>query len=83
MINSRDMMLTAVRKAVPGKDGLLIGPLSFVGGRNLRLRRVTTDDMKRRLLTRIKLAPSASFKSGVIWEFPDVRKKQAGKSRPR
>lgn len=68
MISSRDDLLSAVRRADLTPQGLRVGPVAFVHGRDILFGKVTTEEMRRALIQKIKLASSKNFATGVIWE---------------
>jgi hypothetical protein len=75
-------MLAAIRVSQPGPDGIVIGPVAFVGGRNLRFSAVKDQDMKLRLLDTVKRAPSCAFAQGVTWRMPENVRKESGSKKP-
>lgn len=83
MIATRDELLTAIRRAEITPQGLIVGPLVWVGGSSVRFGRVTDDATRRALLNRIKLASSRNFQPESTWEIPNVRPKQNSTARPR
>ena len=81
MITARDELLTAIRRAEITPQGLIVGPLVWVGGNLVRFGKVVDEATRRALLNRIKLASSRNFQPESIWELPHVRPKQDGAAR--
>lgn len=70
MIASREDLLSAVRRAPLSGSGLRVGPLSYVGGKDILFGKVTTEELRRSLVQKIKLAGSKYFVAETQWLMP-------------
>jgi hypothetical protein len=70
MIESRNDLLTAIRQADLTPQGITVGPVSFVGGKAIQFGKVTSEETRRALLQKMKLAASRYFAPGSTWELP-------------
>ena len=70
MITTRDELLTAIRRAEMSSQGIIVGPLVWVGDQHIRFGKVVDEATRRALLTRIKLANSRNFQPESTWELP-------------
>ena len=76
MIDTRDALLTAVRRAEITPKGLVVGPLTWVKGASICFGRVTSEAIRRKLLITIKLAGPGAFHLDSTWDIKrHVRKK--------
>ena len=82
MITSRDELLTAIRRAEITPQGLTVGPLVWVGGKSINFSKVSSEDVRRALLARIKLAGSRYFSVDTIWQINKEIPKCSAKTKP-
>lgn len=73
MITNRDDLLSAVRRADLTPQGLQVGPVAFVDGKDILFGKVTTEEMRKQLIMKIKLASSTYFAANVLWLLPGVK----------
>lgn len=70
MISTRDEFLSAIRRADLTPQGITIGPVAFVDGKNINLGKVTDERSRRELIQRTQLAPSKYFAANTLWILP-------------
>lgn len=61
MIASRTAFLLAIKRARITPRGIVVGPLAFVGGKYLHIRRVYSETARKRLIDAITRADASSF----------------------